>query len=361
MRIQVARVIALGFSIFGAGVPAAVPVSAQNASVTDIRITRAIFGAAQGSADVTPVVTRLVAPGASGLYAAPQWLEVGPASGQTKELVVFYEYRGAPHVLTVTEPYPLTHEILAAHANPSARSSPPAGGGPLAVVEAHYGMGRTFSPVTARVSDLIRPDAPPSLIDDGTFGMTAVPQGRVLIVTYTFGGDRHTAVMWRGTRLSYEDLERRASAGNGPGTYTDRVPEWLSTARPDPPRQPGVPEPGAGLSPRRELGIAELLKGLAELRAIAPLERTAGVSLAIAETERAIGTITREMSYPFPVPGASPYQPLNDSTAIHIAKAMASLNSATTHLGAAATGRRGNPPLSASLAAIRSALQALNP
>jgi hypothetical protein len=340
---------------------AAVPVFAQDSPVNDIRITRAIFGATQGSADVTPIVARLVAPGARGLYAAPQWLEAGPASGQTKELVVFYEYRGVPHVLTVAEPYPLTHAILTAHANPSTRPSAPAAGGALAIVEAHYGMGRTFSAVTDRVSALVRPGAPPSLIDDGAFGMTAVAQARVLIVTYTFGGDRHTAVFGRGTYLSYEDLERRASAGNGPGTYTDRVPGWLSTARPDPPRPPGVPEPGAGFSPRRELGIAELMKALAELRAIPVGERSAAVTSAIDETDRALRSITREMTYPFPAPGALPYQPLDGSAAMHIAKATASLTSATMHLGAAATGRRGNPLMTASLAAIRSALLALSP
>jgi hypothetical protein len=44
----------------GAALPAAT--AAQDGLRAEIRVTSAIYGAAQGSADVTPVVTRLVKP-----------------------------------------------------------------------------------------------------------------------------------------------------------------------------------------------------------------------------------------------------------------------------------------------------------
>src|SRR5687768_13831617 len=105
MRLSVHAVL-----LAGAALPAAT--AAQDGPPVEIRVTSAIYGAAQGSADVTPVVTRLVKPELTEFYAAPMWLEVDPAVGQTKQLVVFYEYRGEPRVLTTAEPGAVSYAIL---------------------------------------------------------------------------------------------------------------------------------------------------------------------------------------------------------------------------------------------------------
>ena len=93
----------------------------------DVRITSAIYGSAAGSADVTPVVRALVRADHDEFYAAPHWLQVDPAVGQTKELVVTYEYRGTTHVLTTPEPGPVSSRSLAEEADPALRptAAPP--------------------------------------------------------------------------------------------------------------------------------------------------------------------------------------------------------------------------------------------
>jgi hypothetical protein len=69
---------------YGLGNPAAP--AAQAKPPDDIRITSAIFGMRDGSADVTPMVVHLSKPGLEEFYAAPFWLEVDPVVGQNKTL-----------------------------------------------------------------------------------------------------------------------------------------------------------------------------------------------------------------------------------------------------------------------------------
>src|ERR1043166_6957625 len=178
-------------------------VQAQARPVGDIHVTRAIYGADQGSADVTPVVTELAQPGRDEFYVAPKWLEVDPAVGQAKELVISYEYRGSPHVLTLPEFTAASHTILVEHADPAARRQPMPGDSTIVVARALYGQNRIFSDVTTRANQLIRRGGEAFVISDTTFLPRATVGNKVLMITYSYRGIRTTWTGWVGRRVSY--------------------------------------------------------------------------------------------------------------------------------------------------------------
>ena len=133
----------------------------------------------------------------------------------------------------------------------------------------------------------------------------------------------------------------------------------MKDARPDPPRQPGDPGPGVGRAPRREAGISELLKALAELDAIPADQRRDAVTRAIALTRSALAYAQRNIGYPFPSPTAQPVEPRRLPASEHVAGATASLNRALNQLSAAGPGR-GAVFLTRALAEIKAALAELS-
>jgi hypothetical protein len=333
---------------------------AQVAPAEDLRVTSAIFGTREGSADVTPIVQHLAKPGLLEFYAAPFWLEVDPAIGQNKTLVVFYEYRGARRVFTTSEPGAVSHAMLVQHADPAA-SGPSAGAAPAtrapAIESAFYGQGRSFVPATARVRALMQVDTEPFVVDDTVLELRPTAGANILTLTYTYEGRRYSLAAWRGQRVDAARLIRHAAISRA-----ERVapPEWVKDARPDPPRPPGSPGPGAGPAPRREIAIAELMKAVAELQAIPAAQRTTAVTRALTLTQSALANAQRNIGYPFPAPGSPAVEARGTSTTERVALATTALNRALNQLGAAGPGR-GVVFLRRSLAEIQDALRALSP
>lgn len=341
----------------GVGIPA--PLAAQDNQSDAIRITSAIYGTTQGSATVTPTVTRLAKPGLDEFYAAPQWLEVDPAVGQTKSLTIFYEYRGKSHVLTTTEPGAVSHAILVEHADPAMRRQSVANDAANAVVivNAYYGVGRTYRLVTSRAREIIRPGGEPFVVDDAVMMVRPTAAGEALIVTYSYQGTRHTLIAWRGERVSHAALVANAESGGPAERYSYAPPAWLQDAQPDPAREPGNPGPGVGRSPRRELGISELLKALAELQAVAPEDRRAALTDAIGLTKRALADAQRNIGYPYPPPSSRPPEARSAPASVHVANAITSLTTALNQLSAATNGP-GAAFLARCISEIREALAA---
>ena len=339
---------------YGLGNPVAR--AAQAKPPDDIRITSAIFGMRDGSADVTPMVVHLAKPGLDEFYAAPFWLEVDPVVGQNKTLVVFYEYRGQAHVVSTSEPGAMSHAILVEHANPVA-AGPPAGDSPnaLVILNAFYGRGRTYAPATSRVRELIRPEAEPFQIDDAVMEMRPTAAANVLVLTYEYRGRRQTVVAWQGERVSYARLVAGVQPPGAAGRHTDIPPAWIKDARPFPPRQPGNRGPGVGRAPRRELAISELRQALAELQAIPADDRVDAVTRAVALTTSALANAERNLGYPFT---SAPAEARRGSTADHLAGATMSLSRALTQLSGAGPGR-GAAFLTSALSDIKAALAEL--
>jgi hypothetical protein len=309
-----------------------------------------------GSADVTPMVVHLTKPGLEEFYAAPFWLEVDPVVGQNKTLVVFFEYRGEPHVVSTSEPGAMSHAILVEHASP-ATPRPPVGdaANALVILNAFYGRGRTYAPATSRVRELIRADAEPFVVDDAVMEMRPTAAANVLVVTYAYQGRRQTLIAWRGERLSYARLVAGVQPAGSGEPHTDIPPAWIKDARPYPPRQPGNRGPGVGRAPRRELAISELRQALAELQAIPSDDLVDAVTRAVALTTSALANAERNLSYPFPSP---PAEARRGSTADHLAGATMSLSRALTQLSGAGPGR-GAAFLTSALADIKAALAEL--
>lgn len=341
---------------------AAAPVPAvQDAADAPLRVTSAIYGSAAGSVDVTPIVRLLARPDLDEFYVAPQWLQVDPSVGQTKQLVVFYEYRGAPHVISTVEPGALSYRILLEEADSSLRTAATASRDETAsIVTAYYGIGASFSLVTARARELIRPESEPLVVDGPILGVRPGATNGVLILTYLYRGGRHTLVVWRGGRVNYSGLTTYAAAGIA-SDRSNVAPAWIASAKPDPPRAPGTTGPGVGRAPRRELGISELLKASTELQAITPADRSPAVGRALTSIGIALESAQRDMGYPYPPPGSPRPQADTAGPAAHIALAIHSLTIALDQFGAATPGRRGGRgDLPATLSRIKEALGLLD-
>jgi hypothetical protein len=314
---------------------------AQNVD-QDLRITSAIYGSAAGSADVTPIVRTLAQPDLEEFYAAPHWLQVDSAVGQTKQLVVSYEYRGSAHILTIPEPGAVSYRILLEEADPGRRPTPtpPGPDNTLSVVTAYYGSGANFTLVTPRVRELLRPDSGTFVIDGPILGVRAGAANALLIVTYVYRGVRDTTIAWRGSRLSHVTITSYEAAA-ALSARSRVAPTWFATARPDPPRNPGTTGPGTGRAPRRELGISELLKAAAELRAIPLEERSPTENRALTLTDSALADAQRDIGYPYPPPTAPPIRAVDGPGEAHVSAAVRALSTALTQLSAATPGRRG--------------------
>jgi hypothetical protein len=336
---------------------------AQNRAAGDIRITRAVYGAKQGSADVTPVVTSLAQPGLDEFYAAPRWLELDPAVNQGKHLVIFYEYRGEPRVLTTTEFGAVSHTILIEHADPETRRQAVANdtSRAVALVHAYYGWGRTFQDVTTRVSQIIRPASGPVIVSDSAMMLRPTQVGETLIITYSYRGARNTLTVRSGERVTYEALASYAENGGHAQGYSASPPAWLQDATPAVARAPGNPGPGSGRAGRRELGIVELLKASAELEEIGGRDKTAAVIKALAATKSALADAQLEIGYPYPPPTEPRPKALGPSTVARLANAARSLTAALDYFSAAnpGRGRAAGATKARTIAAINEALAAL--
>src|SRR5678815_3849263 len=266
----------------------------------DIQIISANFGAGSGSADVTPMVRKWVKPElVEELYSAPKWLEVDPAIGQTKSLVVSYLYRCREHVITTTEPNPISYAILTRYAN-SGLAKTGSTNNEVRILAAHWGLGNQFRDVTARVSELFK--AGEFTIDDAILGAPASTGNKVLILTYNYGGDRNTSVLWRDTQLNEKQLIALAQKSQS----NTELPGWFSDADPFLPREPGDAGPGFGQQSRRELGIAQLLKAVAELKAMEPADVNREIQTITALAQQALNDAQVSMNYAYPRPASSP-------------------------------------------------------
>ncbi len=332
-------------------------IQTQDRPAGDVRITRAVFGAAQRSVDVTPVVTRLTQPGIDEFYTTPRWLEVDPAIGQTKNLVIFYEYRGAPHVLTTTELAAVSHAILIEHADPVLRPRPINTAAGVVIIHAYYGQGRNFQDVTTRANQIIRQADGPIVVSDSAMMVLPTTVTESLIITYSYRGTRNTWFAWSGGSVSYAALVAFAEAGGQSQRYSSVPPVWLAAA--DSARAAGA-DPNLGRAPRREVAITELLKAITEIEAIPARGRPERATNALAATRRALADAQVNIGYLYP-PANSPRPEAPDaSIAIHISNAVQSVTTAVEQLSGASPGRgRANATLNRTIAAINEALAAL--
>ena len=335
----------------------------QASPAESIRVISAIYGAGGGSADVTPVVARAIRSGTDELYAAPFWLEVDPAPGATKSLVVFYENQCEENVFAATEPDPISQTILAANMANSRVTLPAVSsqdGEELTIVQAFYGLGSRFTQITPRLRQLIKPDTPPITVDDATLDRGT--GSKVLIVTYTYKGARVTMTAFGGSRLSYFNLVTNADEVLNFGLRPVELPEWLPSAQPDPPREPGTRGPGAGQSPHKEVAIVNLLKAIAELEAIEPPERTAAIRVqdVTSKLKQAIAEVQTNLGYAYPPASDKPVVSFLRSAAaeLRLRNAIRFVNLAVIQLNASNPGR--NPqPLSFAVSHAREALDTL--
>ena len=331
---------------------------AQNKPEDDLRITRAVFGASQKSADVTPVVTRLVQQGIDEFYVASKWLNADPAPGQTKNLVVFYEYGGKPHVLTTTELSAVSMMILMEHADSTLRRRPSATAGTgVFILHAYYGQGRNFQEVTTLAREMTRPSGAALVLSDSVMKLRPTPANEALIVTYFYRGTRNTWVGWPGSKISHTALGAHAEAGGQARTYLHSPPAWLQDGQPE-----AALAAGGGRASRRELAIFQLLRAVAELEAIPAGERTENVTTALASAKTAVTEAQVNIGYEYPPADSPRPQAAQVSNATHISNAVRSLTGALTELnlanpgrgrGAAASMTRLTAAINAALTAIR--------
>jgi len=325
-----------------------------------VRVLSAIYGANGGSADVTPVVTKAIRSGTDAFYAAPYWLEVDPAPGQTKSLVVFYENQCEEHVFAATEPYPVSQKIIAASMAPGQFPASANTDQNLTIVRAFYGLGSKFTEITPRLRQLIGPDAPPIMVDDAT--LDRGNGSKVLIVTYTYKGAQVTMVALGGSRLSYFNLVSNAEDALKFGLRTPELPEWLASAQPDPPRDPGTLGPGAGQGPHKEVGIVNLLKAIAELEAIDTGARSEALRIndVTSKLKQVTAEVQTNMGYAYPPASDKPIVPFlrSATTEVRLQNAIRFVTLAVAQLNAANPGK--NPqPLTFAISHAREALDAL--
>jgi len=301
----------------------------------DLQIISAIFGAAAGAADVTPMVKKSIRPGLNELYAAPRWFEVDPVIGQTKQLIVSYLYECVEHTYSTIEPTPISYAILAEHANPSLRTFVPEKD-EIRIDAAYWGLGNQFQDVTPRVSRLF--DAGDFEFSDEILNLVSNNGDKVLLVTYSYREHPYTSVIFRGAKVSRAGLIADADS---PAWRNDGIPEWLTDVQPFSPREPGDPGPGFGRQSRRELAIANLTYVLAELEAIAREERTAGIVTITSLTQQALADAKLNIAYTYPrgssAPIVGPVRPAL-STSVRLANATRATKAALQQLTSAGGG-----------------------
>ncbi len=163
----------------------------------EIKIISAVFGDYEdghGLADVTAVVKDLVGPGKPTVFASPKWMQIDPAYGWKKNIVIVYEYRGVSRTYNAIEGGPIGYEELIKNAGGTIPPPPtPAGGDRVQIVSAFYGTGMLFTDVTARVTELTKPGSPPFTVDVNTLQADPTPGlKKEFIVVYDYNGVRKT-------------------------------------------------------------------------------------------------------------------------------------------------------------------------
>jgi hypothetical protein len=281
-------------------------VAPAGAADEKLRITSAIYGATPGSADVTPLVTKWVKPGLDQFYAAPKWMEVDPANGQTKNLVISYLYDCEDHTFSIEEPGAVSYAILAEHADPGAQPAPPASSNDdVTILAAHWGMGNQFANVTPRVRQLLS-TGDPFTVDDAILNANRSTGGKVLLVTYAYQGERKTVYFWRNSQVGSGMMIANTDTSAYAPRSSSQAPPWFADADPFAPREPGDPGPGFGRSPRKELGIAALLKAIAELKAFTTEERNRDILTVTSLAQQALSDAQANIGYPYPPPASKP-------------------------------------------------------
>jgi hypothetical protein len=252
-------------------------------------------------------VTKWVKPDLDEFYAAPKWLEVDPAIGQTKHLVVSYLFQCEEYVITTTEPGPVSYAILAEHARPSSRPAPvsvTAKTDEVTILASHYGMGNQFRDVTPRVRELLGSGGS-FVVDDAILNVNVNTGGRVLVITYSYRGERKTLTISKNTQISRTQLAANAES-EVTRYHSSQPPAWLKDADPFAPREPGDPGPGFGQQARRELAIASLLQAVAELKAIAPQDSNREIATTTSITQQALADAQANINRPYPPPSSKP-------------------------------------------------------
>jgi hypothetical protein len=324
-----------------------------------VNILSAIYGATDGAADVTPIVRKWMKPDAGDLYTAPRWLEVDPAVSNLKNLVISYLYQCEEHRLTVIEPWPVNYSVLVEHADPGLRPAPAAAASAeIKVVEAYYGTGTRYQAVTPRVRELLAAGSPVQ-IEDAALNVAVNAGVKHLIVTYSYKGIPSAFAAFNGRELSNAQLVNNAEA-EMLRTRMSEAPPWLKEADPFGPREPGDPGPGFGQSVRRELAIANLIKAIAQLKALAPEDTTRAVLHITALIQQALADAQAEMNYRYPsatgAPIVSPVRPASKDDLM--GNAIRSLKIALTSLANANPGQ-GQTFLELSMAEMRDAIAGL--
>jgi hypothetical protein len=342
-----------------------VAVQPPSGKVSDIQILSAIFGADEGSADVTPIVSKWVKPELDEVLAVPKWLEVDPAVSQLKNLVISYLYQCEEHLVSLNEAEAISYAILAKHADPRLRPLPASttrpGADDLNIVVAYYGTGAQYNAVTARARELLRTGSPEFVIDDATFNTNANNTFRQLIVTYLYKGNRYTFSSAKGAPISYDMLIAYAESEDFEDRYSSEPPPWVQNAEPFSPRNPGDPGPGFGQSPRKELGIATMMKALMELRAIGERERTRDIGAVISFIEQALADVHASMNYKYPSPSSMPILPAvrPASRPARLASASKALRTALHQLSSANPNQQGAPFMTLAVEELQAAVSGL--
>jgi hypothetical protein len=332
----------------------------RGAQPPDVNILSAIFGANDGSADVTPMVRKWMKPDAGNLYAAPNWLEVDPAVSQAKNLVISYLYQCEEHRLTVIEPWPVNYNILVEHADPRLRPSPAASANAeLKVLEAYYGNGNQFRTVTPRVRELLAAGNP-VLIDDASLNVNVNSTWKQLLVAYSYKGIPSTYIALTGRQLSSAELVTNAEAEMLRSGMSE-APPWFKEADPFAPREPGDPGPGYGTAVSREVAIAHLLKALAQLKALAPADTNRNVLNIMSLIEQGIADVRVGMNYRYPPASSAPlFLPIRpDTKSVLMGNAARSMTVALNRLANANPGQN-QIFLDLAMSEVRDALKGLD-
>jgi len=342
-----------------------VTVQPPSGKVPDIQILSAVFGAAEGSADVTPIVGKWVRPELDGLYAVPKWLEVDPAVAQLKNLVISYLYQCKEHLISVNEAEAISYTILAEHADPRLRPLPASvtrpGADDLNIVVAYYGTGTQYNAVTAKARELLHTGSQEFIIDDAIFNTNVNNTFRQLIVTYLYKGNRYTFSSAKGAPVSYDMLIAHADSDDFDDRYSSEPPPWVQDAEPFSPRDPGDPGPGFGQSPRKELGIATMMKALMELKAIGERDRNRDMSAVISFIEQAIADVQASMNYKYPSPSSKPILPAVRPApkSVRLANASKALRTALNQLSNANPNQQGVQFMTLALEELQAAVSGL--
>ena len=229
------------------------------------------------------------------------------------------------------------------------------------IVVAYYGTGAQYNAVTARARELLRAGSPEFTVDDASFNTNPNNTFRQLIVTYLYKSNRYTLTSPKGSPISYDMLIAFAESGEFEDRYSNEAPRWVQDAEPFSPRDPGDPGPGFGQSPRKEIGIAQLMKALMELKAIEERERSRDMDAVISFIEQALADVHASMNYRYPAPSAKPILPAvrPASKSVRLAKASKALRTALNQLSSANPNQQGAQFMNLAVEEVRAAVTAL--